>query len=279
MKKRKQLLTIKTDDKQTIADKLRKDFPTINFYHASTSASLMYLNLQKFKETFANRILVQTHELIEQGYAVFSGELGNVFNENSINRKGISGFPVEESMGVVSWAKMMTDTQWSKETIEKKIKELEKTSNKSFETSEGMLQKAIQGNRNRVENLKKQIESYENLKEEKVLIDSLFPVVFGCEIDQSRMKYGKSDVGKGELVVENGCYVEEIRAIFIPTAKINMAIQFLPDELKNKVKSYEEYFSFGQSAINTQSTFGYSKPSDDDKSLSKNSFKFGGTIN
>lgn len=253
MRKKSQGLTVETNTKGNIANQLKNQFAEVNFYHGSTSSSLMYLNSNVFKTCFGTKILVRTEELIEKEFVVFSGELGNVFDEKSANRKGISGCDPANAMGAGTWAKQMANAKWSKEKVEKIIEELKQQIPNSDLQENQKIFNAIDATKKRKMNLENQLKMYDQLtNNQKSLISDLFPVVYACKIDTSKIEIRKSDVGTSELIAKDGCAIEEIQAIFVPNNKKELTSFFLPDELKNKVFSFEEYFDLKP---NSQATF------------------------
>ncbi|STX28846.1 Uncharacterised protein [Legionella beliardensis] len=222
-------LKIDTRGRENKTNKLRQLLPTANFFTGSTSCSLLYL--AALRSDPDDRLLFPTMELLSAGLAVYSGELGNVFAKNSINKIAISGCDIQRAENALIWSKSMAENRWIAESAQKKLIKLKHQIDYYAEQESigrqipKKLQDEIHIYKRQAKNIELQLNNYDHVN--KQLIDEPFPIVYACQIKDGRAKYRGSDVS-GEMTVVGGCTYDEVDAIFVPTDKIALVQSLLP---------------------------------------------------
>ncbi|WP_419419402.1 hypothetical protein ACNVED_12920 [Legionella sp. D16C41] len=216
---------------------LRKQYPKVNFFTGSTSCSLIYL--AELYERGEKRLLLPTRELMLKGFAIYAGELGNVFSKNSINRNAISGCDFARAVNALNWSKKMVEAPWTKVGAQNKLAKLEANLSHLNETNQAessisekqyeQFIESIQQLELQIQNLKNQIADFDSLSEDKQqLIVQPFPIVFAFKVEKVNLDC-KSSAISGEVVAEGGCTYRQLEAVFVPADKIVLVQALLPE--------------------------------------------------
>ncbi|MBJ7311811.1 hypothetical protein ACFOLJ_02490 [Rugamonas sp. CCM 8940] len=169
-------------------------------FHGSRSGSLITFH-ESTREDLRGSLLPMG-ALIDAGAAVFTGERGNSFDADGLNRNNLS---VVDEHNVIEAINYAGDT-----SLARKSPVLSAASNSSNETPEVAAFHA---------NARAAMDLLAASPDMLALVNEGFPVIYGLTPDQDNLQAASSAI-KGEVGVPGGVTRENIKAIFVPADKV-----------------------------------------------------------